>query len=392
MRTLLTLPLALSACSALAPDPLKRSFSGDDPDQIITLGEIEERTRNFTDRYVQLLAEACDDVKRSATSAPVRREAHELKLRSASSAFDIVTSTHPIQEMLDLMVQLELQKRIWEDEGRAAKLFGDDGDRLTRAIGSARAEILSLAARVMKQKDIEKIRALMLDWRRRHPDVATGAFLRFGPYLEAPGGTLVAQLLTGFGIVNLSHLNPLDPAAKSVNRVSETADDVFYMAKRMPMLLEWQAEAAAYDLTAAVEDLASSSGRTLEQSRSLAESVTEALVALERITNPPKDPHRAAEPKGRPFDLLEAGATARELGSTTEKAREMLEELHRLVESPALSRLLSDVEGLSSRLLMRLFGEAALLLAVFFALRVAVRLLTHRLRRRDRPAPPPSGA
>ncbi len=71
---------------------------------------------------------------------------------------------------------------------------------------------------------------------------------------------------------------------------------------------------------------------------------------------------------------------------------EMLEELHRLVESPALSRLLSDVEGLSSRLLMRLFGEAALLLAVFFALRVAVRLLTHRLRRRDRPAPPPSGA
>lgn len=390
MRTLLVpLFLALAACSSMAPDPMNRAFHGDKADASITLLEIEESTRNFADRYVQLLVNACDYLKSSATTQTVRREAHEMKLRSASSVFDIVTSSHPIQEMLDLMVQVELQKRIWGDEGRARKIFGEGGLRLIEAIESGQKEILSLAERTMKRRQIEEIQALMHDWRTRNPDVSTGAFMRFGPYLEAPGGTLVGRVLTGFGILNLSHLNPLAPAVKPMNQLTKTADDMFYMAKRFPMLLEWQAEAAVYDLSIAMEGLAKTSGGALEEAQSLAaevgytaESVKEAFVALEKITNPPKDPGETDAPKGRPFDITEYGATARDLTKTVDEARAMFQELQALVESPAVTRRISEVKSLSSGFLLRLFGEAVLLLAIFFAMLIAYRVISHRM---DRP-------
>jgi hypothetical protein len=399
-RLAAALVLLGAGCSALAPNPSRRTLHGTGPDQSITIGELEERTRNYADRYVQLIADAVQEIKKRSPAMEVRRTAHLLKLQSASSAWDIVTSSHPLQEMLDLFVQTELQLLIWHEEGQARQTFGEDGAaRVGSALIGAQQEILLLVRRALPEAQIRDIQKLIRDWRQRNPDVETGAFIRFGPYLEAPGGTLVSQVMTGFGILNLSHLNPLDPASKSVEHARETADDAFYLAKRLPMLLNWQAEAATYDLLQAVDAAAGAARGTVKEGQSLIRETGEAaralegtFKALEKITNPPrkekeKDGEDAAEkPPGRPFDIRDYESAALQAARTAEQARSLLVEARQLAGSPELSGRIRELRGSVERLLAQLLAELLLLLLVFFVLLVAYRVVSRHLFR-DRDAP-----
>lgn len=383
--------LLLSGCSVLAPDPANRVLEGDD-EASITLGELELRTKNFADRYVEMIADAVEDIKERTDSLRARREAHTLKLHSGTSAWDVVTSSHPLQEMLDLFVQVELQVMIWADEGLATRKFGEDGGgRISRALRSAREEILSLAGRALKRKQIGDIQGIIRDWRKRNPSVETGAFVRFGPYLEAPGGTLVTQLLSGFGILDLSRLNPLDPAAKEVGRVGNIADDALYMAKRFPMILRWQAEAVTFEALTTVESASKEAEGTLKTAEPLLKNATEAAKALEgafnalaKITNPEKkeDEPKKEGPPGRRFDIREYESAVAQLARTARETRGLLEDVEDLAGSPAIAARMRDVGVRIERILAQLLVEALLLLVVFFVLLALYRALSVHLRAR----------
>src|SRR5687768_3885539 len=76
--------LALSGCSTLFPDESHRLLRGA-AEPPITLANLEQRTRDFADRYVFLLGDACDNVKDAADTPERRQRAHLIKLRSAAS-------------------------------------------------------------------------------------------------------------------------------------------------------------------------------------------------------------------------------------------------------------------------------------------------------------------
>lgn len=389
-RVLLLVLLSAAGCSALAPDPANRRLEGSGGASI-TIGELELRTKNFADRYIQLVADAADDIKERTESIQARQEAHLLKLQSANSAWDVVTSSHPLQEMLDLFVQVELQVMIWADEGLGARKFGEEGGhRIARALRSAREEILSLAGQAMQRKQMADIQRVIRDWRKRNPSVETGAFVRFGPYLETPGGTLVTQVLSGFGILDLSHLNPLDPAAKQVGRVGETADDALYMAKRFPTILRWQAEAATFEILVTVDAASKNAQGTIKSVEPVLKNATEAAKALEgtfnalaKITNPEKDPDERKEgPPGRPFDIREYESAVAQLAKTARETRGLLEDVGDLAASPAISARMRDVGVRIERILAQLLVEALLLLVVFFILLALYRALSVHLRAR----------
>ena len=396
MRTipLGVLVLLSAGCNLFAPDPSGRVLHGTGPDQSITLGELENRTRNYADRYVQLLAEATEEIKQRTTSPEIRRRAHQIKLHSATSAWDIVTSSHPLQELLDLFVQTELQLLMWHEEGLSRRTFGEEmGNRLSSALVSAQHEVLLLVRRALTEEHIRDIQKIVREWRQRNPAVTTGAFIRFGPYLESPGGTLVTQIMTGFGILNLSNLNPLDPAAESVENVRETAADAFYMVKRMPMLLHWQAEAATWDMLLAVDAAGTNAQGTLREGQSLLREATEAsrsiqgaLQALERITHPPGSekertpvPAKTPAEPGRPFDIREYEAAGRQAAQTAGEARALLVEARQLVESSALDVRLREARRGVERLFAQLLAGALLLLLVFFVLLAVYRVLSLQL-------------
>jgi hypothetical protein len=392
-RSLLLSGAILAAgCSALAPDPASRALQGAEG-KSISLRELEQRTKNFADRYIQLLGDAVERIKESPASVKARREAHLLKLRSATSAWDVVTSSHPAQEMLDLFVQVELQLLMWVDEGLAGRTFGPEGgERLAQALRSAREEILALARHALPDDKIAGIQGLVRDWRKRNPNVETGAFIRFGPYLDAPGGTLVSQLLSGFGLLDLSKLNPLDPAAKQVKNVGHTADDAFYMSKRFPMLLEWQAEAATFDILQALDQTSANTQGTLKSGESLLRNATETAKALQgtfealaKVTTPDKakdDDPKKEGPPARPFDVRDYEATAAQVERTAREARGLLVDVRDLAESSAVTARVHEIGEQMERLLAQLLVEALLLLIVFFTLLTIYRAVSLRLRER----------
>ena len=437
--------LALCGCSAFAPDENERVLRG--AGEPITLADLEQRTRDFADRYVMLVADACDHVKKAADTPERRQRAHVIKLRSAASAFDIVTGPHPLKELLDLIVQVELQHILFIEEGASDRLFGPRrAERMETALKNCRDEIWALAARAMTTEQMNELRRLIRDWRKDNPKVESVAYVRFDQFLQTPGRSAAETLLSGFGILDLSRLNPFDPAARSVDRATLLADDAFYIAKRLPMLLDWEAEAAVGDilmgptlteLTASItrvskgverlpQDLArereeilkalderrESLGGTLRDlndtmrtGRELAADVTRAGEAFEKtfhelnlLAHPPgKGDGPPEERTGKPFDINEYAAAARTLGDTAERLQGLLAEARVLTDSPSLARRLEEAEASAARAVdhaasrsrgLLAFAAAAgvLVVAAVFACLLGYRLILRRVTRSpDRP-------
>src|SRR6478735_5055801 len=70
--------------------------------KLVTLPEVDQLNRAFADRFVLLVAAACDQIEQDNPSATQRRMAHELKLYCATSAFDIASNPDPYTSLLDM--------------------------------------------------------------------------------------------------------------------------------------------------------------------------------------------------------------------------------------------------------------------------------------------------
>ena len=438
--------LALAGCSAFAPDESERLLHG--AGKPISLADLEQRTRDFADRYVLLVADACDHVKRAADTPERRQRAHLIKLRSASSAFDIVTGSHPLKELLDLIVQVELQHVVFIEEGASDRLFGPRrAERMENALKNCRDEIWALAARAMTTTQMDDLRRLIREWRRDNPNVEAVAYVRFDRFLRTPGSSAAESLLSGFGILDLSRLNPFDPAARSVDRATVLADDAFFLAKRLPMLLDWEAEAAVGDIlmSPALTDLRASLARisksieglpqdlarererifesldekreslsgtlrdlnqTMRTGRELAVDVARAGEAFEKtfhelnlLAHPPGkgDGPPEEERPGKPFDINEYAAAARILGETASRLQGLISEARVLADAPSLARRIEEVEAGAARAVAHAASEGRSLVAfaiagaILVALAVFAGLLGYRvlLRRFTRSADRP---
>jgi hypothetical protein len=234
--------LMLSACSVLSPDPADLTFQGASPDAPITLGQLTVEIRNLADRFAMRVAEACDHIKAGTDSWEIRREAHLLKLRNATSAYDAVTGGDAPEGLLDLVALIELQNIVWGDGGAASRDFHDPAaSDLLAALGDSRKEAWELAARVLNQGQLDKFKEVFREWRRQNPGVQGVAFVRFNSGAGAGSASLLHEIRSGLGGL----INPFQSSTHAANATRNLADRAFYFTKRLPMLLEWETEAAA---------------------------------------------------------------------------------------------------------------------------------------------------
>src|SRR5688572_23756927 len=103
--------LLLGGCGMMGggQDAGERTAEGGRAGRTITVDELDQITKSFADRYVVLLANACDDLKTSAASRGQRRDAHRLKLRGATAVYDIATGPDPVKQLVDLAVVVALE-------------------------------------------------------------------------------------------------------------------------------------------------------------------------------------------------------------------------------------------------------------------------------------------
>lgn len=268
---ILAVPLTLTGCAGTTPDPATvplGELAG--PDGEMTLLKLDGLTKAYADRYMTLVVSACDEIAANNPSLEQRRMANLFKTASVTAIYDVATNPDPFTQLIDMLLVVTLQTMVWIDEDHASEVFPEREEILVLALRRAREDIWDLARQVMTPNQLNELDRLMVEWRRENRDVQFVSFVRFGDFANRRGQSILAEVRSGGGL--------LAPTRQAIDETRLLAERVFYLAKRTPFLISWQAQAAADDLLIKPEI----SG-TLEQVEKVAAAADRAATAAESL-------------------------------------------------------------------------------------------------------------
>ena len=269
----ITLAITLAMAAAIAPPALaQRPASDADEEQAqISQAELHALTNGFADRYMTYIVSAVEKIEKNNPNDQQRRLAHRIKLVQVSAIYDIVTNPDPFTQLLDLTLVVSLQARKWIDDNLAENWFGPRGKVLVGALRQSREDIWKIASRVMRSSQLEQLDTLILQWHRKHPDIEMVSYVRFDDFAASRGKSIVAEVAQGGGF-----LAPVGDATKAVDEVRLLGERAFYLGKRMPFLLSWQAREAISDALSSPE---------LAKLNAIAPRLTESVDRVTRIAD-----------------------------------------------------------------------------------------------------------
>ncbi len=279
--------LLLGACALPGgQDVGQRTAKGGKSGRPITVDELDQITKSFADRYVLLLANACDEIKNEASSDRQRRDAHRLKRSGATAAFDAATGPDPVKQLVDLAVGVALQKIVWVDEGQGERLFGREASRrLSEALETADRELWGLCTRAMKPAQIDALQETIRQWRGANPGLQWISDVRF----DVVAGDEAGKFIDGIA-------GALSPASGSVTdsigQARLLGQRAFYYFKRLPRLLDWQMEEALDNSLSAPEagGVVRGASRTLESAAGVLSRLEELLASAREVDGDGSDP------------------------------------------------------------------------------------------------------
>lgn len=396
----------------------------------ISLTKLERIIYNFADRDVTIVSDACEAGKRGNAPAEECRRLQHFKVANGMAVYDIVTSPNSLGHLVDLYVLIHLQHLTLVGEGNGPRIFGEDGaSRVGIVLEQLKTEVDKLAELSMKVKRKEHLDKMIQDWRLRNPKVEFVSGIRFGNLPELSGKSILEIIPSFFDV-----LNPLDDTSRSVDETRHLAERAFFFSKRLPQLLNWQAEAALDDALAkpqvqqVLEDASQVSGTidrvskviervpglvaterkellaawdsrqgegvsmlqeiraTLVAGREFAAEASGTGAALERVFDVA---HRGAEP-AKPFDISDYTIAAVEIAKMARDANSLVSDGHSLLISPSWTQREEEVgrvaieavahaERGSRNMVDYLVWKLSQILIVFFALLLLYRLIMRRI-------------
>jgi hypothetical protein len=396
------------------------------------LAKLERIVFNFADRDVTLVSDVCDAIKREAPTVQVQRSAQSFKVANGTAVYDIVTSPNSLGHLVDLYVMIHLQHLALVDEGNGDRLFGEKGAaHLTEALGQLRNEIDRLVELTVKSKRKEELNRLVERWRRSNPDIESVSGIRFGHIPELSGKSILEAIPSLFDVVN-----PMDEASRSVDESRQLAERAFFFSKRLPKLLDWQADSALDDLMTHPEvqqilkDVTQTSGSvdrvrkvlervpdlvaterkeflaawdarqgeavstlkelrmTLGEGREFAAQVSNAgqsfertFDALNRIVEPARE--RSLAEGSKPFDINEYTTAATEIAMMSRAADALMVDGQSLLASPAWGKRQEELKELASATIDHLVWRMTQVLLAFFGLLILYKVLLRRIDRKQ---------
>ena len=245
----------LASCAGSRPDPtavvavsVAPPVATPDKSRKITIGELDQLTYAFADRYFMTISTAVDRLKRENPDPEQRRSAHRLKVIGVLAMNDIASSQDPSTQVLNLVVSVTLQARVWIDEGRAQLVFGERAPILVQALIEIRRDVWNLAERVMTPDQMERLELMITGWRRQHPQQDQVAFVKFDEFAANKASNLAKEMSSSGGL-----LAPLDDANRELVEYRRLAERAFWYTKRTPSIAGIQAEGASNEILASPE-------------------------------------------------------------------------------------------------------------------------------------------
>lgn len=309
----------------------------------ITMSELDALTKAYADRYMTLIVAACDDIIENNPSLEQRRMANMFKTASVTAIYDVATNPDPFTQLIDMLLVVTLQSMVWIDEDNASLAFPDRDEILVLALRRAREDVWDLARRVMTAKQLDDLDRLMVEWRRQNQDVQFVSFVRFGDFADRRGKSIISEVRSGGGL--------LAPAKQAIDETRLLAERIFYISKRAPFILSWQAQTIADDLLikpevsaalAQLDQVADAADRAATAAESIPALITserEALIseldAREEQLSETLTAYRAAVADTRAL-LTDANSTMSGVGQVTESLNQTIEAVDTLLANQAL--------------------------------------------------------
>src|SRR6185436_8784354 len=208
-------------------------------DTRMTLMALDQHCMAFGERYVNAFRNATDHIELGTTDLQIRANAHLHKLRTANSVYDILSGPSPFSKLMDLVLLVELQYRVWVTDKVAEKVYGADlAPLLVSVLTEQREDVWRVADQVLKPDQRKIMEEMIDDWRKRNPDIEAVAFVRFSEFSEYRGKSILDNVPLGSGL-----LAPVSEATRQIEETRMLAERGLYLTKRLPQLARWQAEA-----------------------------------------------------------------------------------------------------------------------------------------------------
>ncbi len=243
----------------------------------LTLPALQQLNFAFADRYATVIVAACDDIINHSDNPERRRAAAGVRARYVNAIYDIVTGPDPLTQLVDLALVVTLQSQIYIDDNLAAEEFGDQADGLILAIRRAREEVWELLARVFTTEQLDSFDRLIWLWRRDHPGIRFVGFIRFDEFASFRARDILDTVKRGGGF-----LAPVSDATRAVDEARLFGERAFYLAKRLPILVELQVDVAQESLLSnpALQDVLQSHGRLPDSLHGVMESLEDVRIQL----------------------------------------------------------------------------------------------------------------
>src|SRR5688572_9594491 len=235
---------------------------------------LEQTLYAYADRYAASIAGATDTIARDNPSAEQRRIAHLAKLVGVSSAYDIATAPDPFRKLLDMVLMTTLQSYVGIDEDRAERTFGERAEPLIRTLRDLRVDIWKLAAQVLRADELQLLDALILEWRRQHPDapIVSYAHARLDDLTSDRNREVLEQIKRSSGLFGIGE------ATKAMDEARQLGERTLFQMKRMPWIVNWQAQAMLDETLSKPELL-----RALQAADTLASSAERLSTLAEKL-------------------------------------------------------------------------------------------------------------
>lgn len=271
-------------------------------------------TEALVEWQVARVAAACNEVADKTDSAVARREALRFKAAYATSSYAIQAGRSPLVQALDLAAMSKLIHDVWIDDGRAKQQFGAQAQPVISALVEIRKRSRSHLLAYLSERELDAVEKMVETWRKNHAGPVVGEFIRF----EAFADEIAAELGK---IEDLGGM--MGRLAGEVNNATYLGERALLLTSRMPRLAEWHAEAAAANVLARPDMVATLAA--LQQLGGLQQMLPEQIKSLEhRLAALPVELAGAVGDEPALKEALEKSAAAlRQLGAVETSIRNL---------------------------------------------------------------------
>lgn len=245
------------------------SFPVTSEEDKITEYELNKKLLSFSDNYQESIAEITDKFIAEGINPTARMLYQTVKVFYVNSAIDIAIESDAVNQLLDMIVMLRLQLLVWRNGGHETLSTKDQARRMSVQLEKLEKQLHELATRVFSQADINSILLLAEKWKKENPDREYVAFVRFQDFSDSEDKAKIEQITSKGGLFSL-----ISEANVEIEETRFAIERAMFLANRMPIMIEWQAELFLYKTLSTDEII-----QTLDQTRQLNELIE--LVSLQ---------------------------------------------------------------------------------------------------------------